>query len=168
MCVIPFDRVLFLSTTIEEIQKSIQKIKTSCLPGNGLRCAELTCLWVLGKHPAGLSATQLSHECCLDKALISRAVKKLASIGAVFYDCPAEESESPRRRRSYRARIKLTEAGAQMSAQLVGVAESAAADAKSGLGGDEMDQLVHSLSVLNENLKEYLQKTFPAERAAEE
>ena len=157
---IPFDRVLFLSTTIEEIQKSIQKIKGGCLRERGLRCADLMCLWVLGKHPDGLTATELSHECRLDKALISRAVKKLASIGAVFYDKPAEREGGGQshRRRNYRIRLKLTREGGDMSKQLVGVAEDAAATARCGMDSREMEQLCMTLSKLNENLKEYLQR----------
>jgi DNA-binding MarR family transcriptional regulator len=128
------------------------------------------CLWVLGKYPDGLTATELSHECCLDKALISRAIKKLADMGAVFYDRPEEKGDGCRshRRRNYRIRLKLSHSGADMSQELVGVADAAAASARHGLDGHELEQLCQSLAKLNENLKEYLQQLHTGNSVAAE
>ena len=71
------ENAIIFSSTIEEIQKNIQRLKTQSMRQAGLGISDMSCLMMLKKHPEGLSSTELSRHCHLDKALISRTVQKL-------------------------------------------------------------------------------------------
>lgn len=61
----------------DRILKNIKKIETAYMRSYGLRGVHTTCLLCLGKHPEGLTVTQLASECGIDKALSSRVVREL-------------------------------------------------------------------------------------------
>lgn len=69
-----------------------------------LKAGYTMCLYYLGKHPEGLTATQLTELCKEDKAAISRTLSQLSSKGLV-------SCELPEHKRSYRTLYYLTEEG---------------------------------------------------------
>ena len=63
--------------TQERILKNIKKISSPVMQSYGLRSVHITCLLALRNNPDGLTVTELSRECFMDKALSSRLVKEL-------------------------------------------------------------------------------------------
>ena len=72
-----FDRFETFVTTISTIHRYMQKIKSTEMKTLGLKGTHVMCLYSLGKHPEGLTATQLCRLCGEDKAAISRAITEL-------------------------------------------------------------------------------------------
>lgn len=46
------------------------------------------CLYYLGKHPEGLTTSELTKLCCEDKAAVSRALSQLESGGLIVREAP--------------------------------------------------------------------------------
>ena len=72
-----FDRFETFATTIATINRYVQKIKSMEMKTLGLKGTHVMCLYSLGKHPEGLTATQLCRLCGEDKAAISRTITEL-------------------------------------------------------------------------------------------
>ena len=66
------------SGSIVQLNRCLQKIKDLEMRRLGLRANHAMCLYYLGRHPEGLTATQLTDLCREDKAAISRRAKKEA------------------------------------------------------------------------------------------
>lgn len=62
-----FDRFETFATTIATINRYVQKIKSMEMKTLGLKGTHVMCLYSLGKHPEGLTATQLCRLCGEDK-----------------------------------------------------------------------------------------------------
>ena len=72
----------------------------------GLRSVHVAAMLQLLSEPEGLTATELSERCGVDRAQISRVVSELERDGLTGEACPGEK-------RRYRGRLRLTEAGAR-------------------------------------------------------
>lgn len=98
-------------TTIANLNRCIQRIKAREMAAIGMKGTQTMCLYTLGRSADGLTAAQLCRECGEDKAAISRTVKELTELG-----CTAEVGNPGKR--SYRAKIVLTEKGRQVLAYI--------------------------------------------------
>ena len=95
-------------TTITQIYKSLQKLKSQAMADFGLKGTHVMCLYQLQQNPEGLTVTQLAKICEEDKAAISRSLAELRSQDLV--QCPEETFKR------YRAAYTLTRRGLQVSA----------------------------------------------------
>ena len=89
--------------------KSITKIKHKKMSKYGLGSTHTTCLRRLYAAENGLTRTQLSKLCELDKAQITRIVGELSNKGFVI-----EESKGS----GYKKKIFLTDSGREMTAEI--------------------------------------------------
>lgn len=157
------DNAIVFSSTIEEIQRNIQRLKTRSMRAVGLGLSDMNCLMMLKKHPEGLNSTELSRHCHLDKALISRTVQKLLKKGIVDYEHPrlpadlAPVEEGVVRRGAYRVPLRLTDEGQQLAQSLYGVAGEAASYVAQDISAEEMSIFFRTLEKVGSNLKEFLQ-----------
>ena len=89
------DRFMRFSIAMETISKNVQKYKNEQLSPFGLKSMHLMFLYCLGQSDDGLTATELSKSCGVDKAFISRMATDLRSMGYIGYadeDGPAWET----------------------------------------------------------------------------
>ena len=66
------------SLSILELNRYLQKIKELEMKQFGLKASHTMCLYYLGQHPEGLTATQLTELCKEDKAAVSRCLSQLS------------------------------------------------------------------------------------------
>ena len=98
------DRFERFVVSITELHRYLQKLKELEMGQLDLKAGYTMCLYHLGKHPEGLTATQLTELCKEDKAAISRTLSQLSAKGLV-------SCELPENKRSYRTLYYLTEEG---------------------------------------------------------
>ena len=98
------DRFERFVVSITELHRYLQKLKELEMGQLDLKAGYTMCLYHLGKHPEGLTATQLTELCKEDKAAISRTLSQLSAKGLV-------SCELPENKRSYRTLYYLTEVG---------------------------------------------------------
>ncbi|MBQ2725709.1 MAG: MarR family transcriptional regulator [Clostridia bacterium] len=100
------DRFMRFSIAMETISKNVQKYKNEQLAPFGLKSMHLMLLYCLGQAVDGLTATELSKNCGVDKAFISRMAADLRTMGYISY---AEEDDG-----QYRKRLTLTGHGREI------------------------------------------------------
>ncbi len=126
--------------------KYLQRIKNYQMTELGLKGIHVSCLFYLHNCPEGLTATQLCNLCCEDKATISRIVSDLRAKGYV----------EPGSGKSYRAVLRLTEAGVAVAKQMEPMIESWVSVGGEGLADEEREVFYQCLNTISENLKEKL------------
>ena len=90
------------SLSILELNRYLQKIKELEMKQFGLKASHTMCLYYLGQHPEGLTATQLTELCKEDKAAVSRCLSQLSDRQLVVCEQPEDH------KRSYRSHYMLT------------------------------------------------------------
>lgn len=134
------------TTTITQIYKNLQKVKMQEVADLELRGTHVMCLFQLNRHPEGLTVTQLSNLCGEDKAATSRTVSDLIKKGLV-----TNEQE-----KKYRVPIRLTAKGENIANQIDKQATQAVEAVGQGLTDEEREIFYKSLTIISENLKNYL------------
>lgn len=142
-----FERFILFSGYIEEVYKSIQKIKSERMGSFGLRSTDATCIVVLSMHEGGMTATELAGFCKVDKAVISRSVKALLKAEAVRY--------ADTEKRNYRSRLVLTESGKKIAENMSRMAKEAVLAVSGTLPDEELKSFYKTFGLMSHNLKEY-------------
>lgn len=142
------DRFELFTTTITQIYKSLQKIKSHEMTELQLKGTHVMCLFELYRHPDGLTITELSTLCEEDKAATSRTVSELTERELV-------NSDSEKR---YRAPIVLTAQGKEITEQINEMAANAAIAGSADMTHEERMTFYHTLTDISDNLKNYIEK----------
>jgi len=141
------DRYIQFTGSVEDTYKIVQKIKTDHMRNFGFRGTDATLILMLGRHPKGLTATQLANKCKVDKAVVSRALKTLFEADAVQYTEDAKKN--------YRSPIILTESGQELFESVLVAVVDAVSAANKNVTDEELKQFYRTLHKLNHNLREY-------------
>ena len=96
---------------IDGIHKSINKLKFDTAPYLGVKSVHVFWVYELSLHPDGLTAAEIAAVSMVDRSLISREIAALKKDGYV-------ECEDTGKKRSYNARITLTEKGRELAAKI--------------------------------------------------
>lgn len=142
------DRFELFTTTITQIYKNLQKIKSHEMTEFQLKGAHVMCLFELYRHPNGLTITELSALCEEDKAAISRTISELTERSLV-----SSNSE-----KKYRAPIVLTEEGKNITTQMSELAANAAIAGSADMTHEERITFYNTLKDISDNLKQYLEE----------
>ena len=92
------------TSLISSIYRDIQKLKTKWTEPLGMKAVHIFWVYLLNKHPQGLSASELSRHSQSNRSLVSREIQELIDLGYVY----AEPSTQHRR---YGQKLKLTPTG---------------------------------------------------------
>ena len=149
------DRFERFVVSITELHRYLQKLKELEMGQLDLKAGYTMCLYHLGKHPEGLTATQLTELCKEDKAAISRTLSQLSAKGLV-------SCELPENKRSYRTLYYLTEEGSTVVRKIGSRIYSALAHGGDGMTEEQRVNLYDSLERISHNLEQYLAE-FPSE-----
>lgn len=144
------DRFEKFSLAILEIYHYWHKIAAEELKKYHLKGSHAVYLITLHKYPNGLTAPELADLCGKDKADVSRMLSILEANGLV-----TKESTNPKR---YRGKLKLTEKGYQVAAQLEKRVALAVEKANQGITENERIIFTDCLDILTKNLKEISEK----------
>ena len=109
------------------------------------------CLYYLGKHPEGLTASQLTELCKEDKAAISRCLGQLMERELV-------SCRLPENKRSYRTLHFLTEQGQDIVRKMNDRIEYAVFHGGNGLSDGERENFYVSLERSLRNLTQSLEE----------
>ena len=118
---------------IIELNRCLQKIKEQEMKRFGLKAGHTMCLYYLGKHPEGLTASQL-----MERELVSCRL--------------------PENKRSYRTLHFLTEQGQDIVRKMNDRIEYAVFHGGNGLSDGERENFYESLERILRNLTQYLEE----------
>ena len=99
---------------VSRVGKALRRAQEKYTRDFGLRSVHVSCLLRLLDAPGGLSATELSERCGVDRAQISRVSADLAERGLV---CEA----APGAKRRYRGSLTLTGEGSALAREMKGI-----------------------------------------------
>lgn len=153
------DRFERFVISITELHRYLQKLKELEMGQLDLKAGYTMCLYYLGKHPEGLTATQLTELCKEDKAAISRTLSQLGAKGLVSCELPGNK-------RSYRTLYYLTEDGSAIVKKISSRIYAALAHGGDGMTEEQRINLYDSLERISHNLEQYLAE-FPSEHPSE-
>lgn len=136
---------------IIELNRCLQKIKEQEMKRFGLKAGHTMCLYYLGKHPEGLTASQLTELCKEDKAAISRCLGQLMERELI-------SCRLPENKRSYRTLHFLTEQGQDIVRKMNDRIEYAVFHGGNGLSDGERENFYESLERILRNLTQYLEE----------
>lgn len=138
-------RFEIFTLSLSEISSSWNKIATEELKPFGLKGNYVVYLIALYKTKDGLTSANLSEMCNRDKAEVSRAIKALESKGLVIRENTTASG--------YRARIRLTEKGKEMTYTLRERIKLAVEKAGAGLSDEQREDFYTALETISANLK---------------
>lgn len=96
------NRFLMFYQSFDTIVKAIKRMEMSYMREYGLRSVHMRCLIKIKESADGVSATELSRECGIDKALTSRILRELLEGGFIVARTHGEG-------KAYKKRFFLTE-----------------------------------------------------------
>ena len=140
------ERFDIFTTTITQIYKSLQRIKNREMTEVNLKGTHVMCIFKLNRNPEGMTLTALSAACEEDKAAMSRTVAELTRLGYV-------KTATINR---YRAPVMLTDKGMEIAAKVDEMVIEAVNAGGSGLTEDERRTFYKALTLISDNLKNYL------------
>ena len=130
---------------VDGIHKSVQKIKNDKAPDFGVKGVHTLWIYELLCHPEGMTASELAAKSMIDRSLISREIEHLKAKGYIV----AERSLG---KRSYNAKIRLTEKGAEIARKIGDLAFEIQSMADMGIAEDELIQFYATLEKISGNL----------------
>ena len=135
---------------ISSIAHSIQVIKKKALDEFQLRGSNVSTLFLLYRHPEGLTVTELTEYSREDKAAISRNVNELIRKG---YARTEGEGE-----RKYRTKVSLTQTGLIAAGKLKECICAAVTSGGDAMTEDVRKLFYECLSGIEKNLAEYVRQ----------
>ena len=130
---------------IDGIYKNIHKIKLDTAPDLGIKSVHVFWIYLLRKHPEGLTATELAARSEIDRSLVSRELQKLCADGYIM------SMGGTGKRRNYNSRLVLTEKGIELAGRIRRKAMEVQASADEGISEEELEIFYTILEKLYEN-----------------
>ncbi len=128
--------------SVSQAYKYIIKIKSHEMTEFGLKASNVTCLFFLGKHTDGLTATELCELCMEDKAAVSKSLAVLKEKGYVTQDDD----------KKYKAKYVITPQGKDVFDQISVIIEKVVEKVGDGLTDNERETFYKALGMIVKNL----------------
>lgn len=132
--------------TQERILKNIKRISSPVMQSYGLRSVHTACFLAMRQNPDGLTVTEISRECFMDKALSSRIVKELVA-GDYIVSTP-ESGE-----KNYNKRYILTAKSRKIMVELNCMIADFVSEAGQNIPADDLDTFYRVLAELDRNIE---------------
>lgn len=143
------DRFETFTGSILELNRYLQKLKDIEMKPFGLRANHVMCLYYLGKHPEGLTVTEMAETCKEDKAAVSRCLSQLVERKLV-------DGNFPENKRSYRTRLTLTPSGRELVQKIYQKVDAAMIGGGSGLTEEQREHFYTAMDIIIKNLARYI------------
>jgi DNA-binding MarR family transcriptional regulator len=130
---------------IDGIYKNIHKIKLDKAPFMGIKSVHVFWIYLLRKHPDGLTATELAAHSEIDRSLVSRELQKLCADGYIM------SMGGTGKRKNYNSRLVLTEKGTELAEYIRREAMAVQARADDGITEEELKLFYTVLEKLHNN-----------------
>lgn len=105
------ERFFQFTRMIDGVHKNILKLRLDNAPTFGVKGVHVFWVYELLKHPEGMSAAELAANSQIDRSLISREIAALKKQGYI-------QTEETAGKRSYNAKITLTESGKEAAEKI--------------------------------------------------
>lgn len=139
------DRYALFRVYVENLSKNLAKYENDKMSVLGMRGIHALSLFHLGNSEEGMTASELSVACAVDKALISRVTAELFEMGHITFKDPAKTK--------YRAKLVLTPSGRACLRQVTVWVCDAIRDLKSEITSEELNAFFKVIGILNEFLE---------------
>ncbi len=139
------DRFELFNQMIMSASKTIQRIKVKHMEKYGLASTHTICLRLLYEHPEGLTKKEISDDCDMDKAQVTRIVNELIKNNYVRDDC----SE-----RAYNRKFFLTEEGHKITDEINSIVLKVNRFVSGEISGEEISQFYKTFETINHKLRE--------------
>lgn len=149
------DRFEQFTSAVSSIYQSILKIQRAEMAAYGLKGSHVQCLLAMARCPQGVTVTRLGQLCEKDKAAVSRTLAELEELEMVK---PVDKAAG-----SYRAKLCLTDRGAEAAAKVSGRAALAVQKAGNGLTDWDREILYSALERIARNLQSICREGLEAE-----
>ena len=141
------DRFLRFSVAVETLQKAVNRYKNACVSRFGLHGMHVTFLCTLSKCEGGMTATELSKSCSVDKAFISRTGTELREMGLVSYVSGEGQPVS-----GYKNKICLTDKGWEVMREISDMVMTGVGKATKDLAPEILEQFYEVIDSIDNNL----------------
>ena len=129
---------------IDGIHKCINKIKIDTAPYLGVKSVHVFWIYELDRHPDGLTSAEIAAVSMIDRSLVSREIAALEKGGYVV-------REGTGGKRSYNARITLTDKGRELARTITRVVIDVQNSVNVGISGEELESFYSTLEKLYSN-----------------
>jgi len=130
---------------LDRITKNTKRIIDIALQKYGLRSTHASCFFRICENESGLTSTELSEACGVDKAFISRITAELVNDGYI-------EKDPDSKGIIYKRKFKLTEKGMAVYNDLKTTIESITAKASEKIPADKLATFDEVLNILDKNI----------------
>lgn len=132
------------SSSVLQLAKTVQQIKSRKMAEYGLKGTNALCLCeIMESGEEGLSATELSHCCEIDKAQVSRCMNELIEKGFVY--------RNDLMGRRYKQKYRLTSSGLDVAQDIDATVQRLQKVLRKGLSAEDVDHFYRTLDVFCEN-----------------
>ena len=143
------NRFEVFSTSVSQLIKSVQSLKSKKMAQYGLKGTNALCLCQILESGSGLTATELARQGEIDKAQVSRCMAELIARAFVYRD--------DRNGRRYKQRYCLTPEGAVVAADIKDTVNSIQTTIHKDVTPEELDAFYRTLYKLCDNFNELLE-----------
>lgn len=141
------NRFEVFSPAVLQLAKTVQYLKSSKLAEHGLKGTNAICLCsILDSKEVGLSATELSKICEIDKAQVSRCMAELTEMQYVYRN----DLEG----RRYKQKYQLTEKGKAVAIDIDETAARIQQTLRKDIAPEEIDRFYQTMTKICENFAE--------------
>ena len=133
-----------LLLSLENVGKCIEKIKSCKISEFGIRPAHFNCMMHIDLSPDGLTPTELSKDCGVDKAFVSRTTSDLVKAGFI------KTNEKFHDGRKYRNKYILTEKGKEVICETKKIVDHFFSQIGEKIGEYEMKCFLRVMLAINE------------------
>ncbi len=144
------NRFEIFSTSVSQLIKSVQSLKSKKMAQYGLKGTNALCLCQILESGSGLTATELAKQGEIDKAQVSRCMAELIERKYVYRD-----DQNGRR---YKQKYRLTPEGTAVATDINAVVGSIQATIRKDVTPEELDTFYRTLYKLCDNFHELLEK----------
>lgn len=138
------------NSLISGIYRDIQKLKSKWSEPLGMKAVHIFWVYLLKKHPEGLSASELSRYNQSNRSLISREIQELIDLGYV-----AQESTT----RRYGKKLKLTQSGEDVGNRIAEAALIIQNQVNAGIPEEDLIIFYRTFEILMDNFHQITEHT---------
>lgn len=140
------------SSLISGIYRDIQKLKAKWTEPLGMKAVHIFWVYLLKKHPEGLSASELSRHSQSNRSLVSREIQELMELGYVG-------SEKTAGQRRYGQKLFLTPRGLEIADRISQASLDIQNHVNAGIPEADLIILYRTLGILMENFHRLTEQT---------
>ena len=140
------ERFAAFNINLSNIERSLHKVKSKKMAQYGLRATHLLCMVQIQKHEDGLTPTEISRVCAIDKAFVSRITFDLMERDFIKINEKFNDG------RKYRQKYILTEKGYGVMSEISEIIDRVISNISDTVTEDELECFYKVLSVINDNI----------------